>query len=77
MPFDDGKIETLPSVSVPEGIPQQGPEHQQQQQQLPPESQNPELELPQSQVEMVAPLTGTEEVLLFCHRSILRNGMLI
>lgn len=67
MPFDDGKTETLPSVPVPEGIPQQGPE-QQQQQPPPPECQNPTLKLPESQVEMVAPLTGTGKVLLFCHR---------
>lgn len=66
MPFDDGKTETLPSVPVPEGIPQQGPE--QQQQQPPPECQNPTLKLLESQVEMVAPLTGTGQVLLFCHR---------
>ena len=58
MPFDDGTTETLPPVPVPEGIPQQGQEQQQQQ---PPESQNPTLKLPGSQVEMVAPLTGTEE----------------
>lgn len=56
VPFDNGKTETLPPVPIPEDIPQHG---QEQQQQLP-ESQNPTLELPGSQVEMFAPLTGTE-----------------
>lgn len=58
MPLDDGKTETLPPVPVPEGIPQQ--EQEQQQLVPPPESQNPTLRLPGSQVEMDAPLTGTE-----------------
>ena len=57
MPLDDGKIETLPPVPVPEGIPQQG---QEQQQLPPPKSQNPTLRLPGSQVEVDASLTGTE-----------------
>lgn len=50
---DDGKVETLPPVPVPEGDPQKG---QQQ-----PESQNPTLTLPDSQVQIFGPRPGTEE----------------
>lgn len=57
IPFDDGKTENLPPVPVPEGIPPQGQEQQQKQ---PPESHNPTLTPLESQVEMIAPLTGSE-----------------